>query len=134
VSQENVERLAAVMPPDGTDLTKVFAPESGFSAAGLIADEARIRFVTPNAEQATAGPDGFLGTWTDWLEPWETYTIHYDDVTDQGDVVIALVRLRGVTKRGGVEIEQEAAGVFTFANGQVVEIEFNLDREDALKD
>jgi ketosteroid isomerase-like protein len=120
------------MPPDGTDLTKVFAPGSGFSAAGLIADDAAIRFVTPNAEQATAGPDGFFGTWSDWLEPWETYTIHYDDVVDQGDRVIALVRLRGVTKRGGVEMEQEAAGIFHFRDGQVVEIEFNLDREDAL--
>jgi ketosteroid isomerase-like protein len=132
VSQENVERLASVMPPDGTDLTKVFAPGSGFSAAGLIADDAVVRFVTPSAEQTTAGPDGFLGTWADWLEPWETYTIHYDDLVDQGDVVIALVRLRGVTRRGGVEIEQEAAGVFKFENGEAIEIEFNLDRDDAL--
>jgi len=134
VSQENLERLAAVMPGDGTDLTKVFAPDSGFSAAGLIADDAIIRFIAPSAEQETAGPDGFFGTWADWLEPWESYTIHYDDVEDRGDLVIALVRLCGVTKRGGVEIEQEAAGLFKFANGKVIEIEFNLDREDALRD
>jgi hypothetical protein len=133
VSQENLQRLAEVMPPDGADLTKVFAPESDFSAAGLIADEATVRFVTPSAEQDTTGPDGFFGTWVDWLEPWEAYTIHYDEIRDEGDVVIALVRLKGVTKRGGVEIEQEAAGVFKFANDQAVEIEFNLDRDDALK-
>lgn len=133
MSQENVARLAAVMPEDGADLTEVFAPGSGFSAAGLIADDAPIRFVTPSAEQQTVGPDGFFGTWADWLEPWETYKIHYDEVRDQGDVVIALVRLSGVTKRGGVQIEQEAAGVFKFRDGQAVEIEFNLDRDDALK-
>ena len=130
MSQENVERLAAGMPPDGTDLTRVFAPGGGFSVAGLVADDAIVRFVTPNAELETVGPDGFSGTWADWLEPWETYTIHYDEVTDQGDVVVALVRLRGVTKRGGVEMEQEASGVFKFENGLIVEIEFNLGRED----
>ena len=45
-----------------------------------------------------------------------------------------LVRLRGVTKRDGVEMEHEAAGVFRFEGDQVVEMEFNLDREDALAD
>ena len=133
MSQENLERLAAVMPEDGIDLTKVFAPGSGFSAVGLIADDATVRFVTPSAEQETVGPDGFFATWADWLEPWESYRIHYDEVRDEGDVVIALVRLSGVTKRGGVEIEQDAAGVFKFRDGQAVEIEFNLDRDDALK-
>lgn len=130
----NLERLAAAMPPDGTDLTKVFVRGGGFSAAGLIAEDATVRFVTPSAEQTTAGPDGFVDTWADWLEPWKTYTIHYEDFVDRGDRLVALVLLRGVTKHGGVEIEQQAAGVFRFEDNEVVEIEFNLDREDALRD
>ena len=126
--------MAAVMPPDGSDLTEVFARGSGFSTGGLITDDATVRFVAPSAEQETAGPDGFLNTWADWLEPWESYRIHYEDVVERGDRVIALVLLRGVTKRDGVEMEQEAAGVFHFRDDQIVEIEFNLDRDDALAD
>ena len=130
----NIERMAAVMPPDGSDLTELFAPGSGFSIGGLIADDATIRFLAGGAEQTMVGPEGFVGGWADWLEPWETYRIHYEEVEERGDRVIALVRLEGVTKRGGVEMEQEAAGIFHFRDGQVVEIEFNLDREDAVSD
>ena len=36
--------------------------------------------------------------------------------------------------RDGVELEQEAAAVFRFEGEQIVELEFNLDREDALAD
>jgi ketosteroid isomerase-like protein len=128
----NLERLAAVMPPDGTDLAEVFVTGGGFSTEGLFADDATVRFVAPSAEQTTAGPQGFLEGWADWLEAWESYRIYYEDVVDRGDRVVVLVRLRGVTKRDSVEMEQEAAGVFRFEGDRVVEIEFNLDRDDAL--
>ena len=133
MAESKLERLAAAMPPDGTDLTEIFVP-GGFSTGGLVADDAVVRFVAPSAETSSTGPDGFFNTWTDWLEAWQSYTIHYDDVVERGDRVVALVRLRGVTKRGNVEMEQEAAGIFRFEGDQVVEIEFNLDREDALQD
>ena len=90
--------------------------------------------VARNAERGTEGPEGFREIWADWLEPWESYRIYYDDVVERDDRVIMLVRLRGVTKRDGVEMEHEAAGVFRFEGDEVVEMEFNLDREDALAD
>jgi ketosteroid isomerase-like protein len=121
------------MPPDGTDLTELFVP-GGFSIGGLLADDAVVRFVAPSAESSSTGPDGFFDTWSDWLEAWESYRLFYDDVVERGDSVVALVRLRGVTRRDRVEMEQEAAGIFRFDGDKVVEIEFNLDREDALAD
>ena len=133
MSQENVERIRAIMPPDGSDLSKVFVEGSGFSAGGLVLDDAPVRFVAPNAEGSFEGPDGFRDGWADWLEPWESYVVSTDDVIDKGDRVVALTRLRGVTKHGGVEMEHEGAAVFRFEGDHVVEIEFNLDREDALK-
>ena len=133
MSATNVERVRAIMPPDGTDLVGVFGAGGGpISTGGLVADDATVVFTAPSAEASREGPGGFREGWTDWLEPWESYRIFYDDVIDQGDRVIALVRLRGVTKRDGVEMEHEAAGVFRFEGDQVVELEFNLDREDAL--
>ena len=133
MSQDNVDRVRAIMPPEGTDLTEVFGAGGGpVSTGGLVADDATVSFAARSAESTRRGPDGFREGWADWLEPWQSYRIYYDDVVDRGDRVVALVRLRGVTKRDGVEIEHEAAGVFRFEGERVVELEFNLDRENAL--
>jgi len=135
MSQANVERVRAIMPPDGTDLVEVFGAGAGpISTGGLVADDASVIFTAPSAEASRSGPDGFREGWADWLEPWESYRIFYDDVIERGDCVVALVRLRGVTRRDGVEMEHEAAGVFRFDGDQVVEMEFNLDRADALSE
>jgi ketosteroid isomerase-like protein len=134
MSQENVERIRAILPPDGTDLRDVFVWDTGFTTGGLVVDDATVRFVAPNAEGSFEGPDGFRDGWADWLEPWESYVMSTDELVDKGDRVVALTRLRGVTKRDGVEMEHEGAAVFRFQGDHVVEIEFNLDRDDALKD
>ena len=132
MSQANVERVRAVLPPEGTDLVGVFGAGPAISTGGLVADDATVTFAAPDAELSRQGPDAFREGWADWLEPWESYRLYYDDVIERGDRVIALVRLRGVTRRDGVEMEHEAAGVFRFVGDQVVEMEFNLDRDDAL--
>lgn len=135
--ESRLERMRAIMPPDGADFVQILsAGGAGIDSGDLIAQDATVRFVAPSAsaEVNTTGPEGFLEGWTDWLEAWESHRIYVDDVFEKGDSVVIFVRLRGVTKRDGVEMEQEAAGVFRFEGDQVVEVEFNLDREDALKD
>ncbi len=123
------------MPPDGTDLTEVFGAGGGpISTGGLVKDDAKVSFTSPDVETSRAGPEGFREGWTDWLEPWESYRIYYDDIVERGDRVIVLVRLRGVTRRDGVEMEHEAAGIFRFEGDQVIEMEFSLDRDSALAD
>ena len=121
------------MPPEGTDLVGLFDVPGGASGRGFVADDALVSFVAPSAETRSAGRDAFSEGWADWLEPWESYRIFYDDFVDQGDRIVALVRLRGVTRRDHVEVEHEAAGVFRFDGDQVVELEFNLNRADALR-
>jgi hypothetical protein len=123
-----------MFPPDGTEVREVFVDPSGFSSGGLVADDATVRFVAPSAEIEAQGPEGFRERWADWLEPWESYRMYTDEFVDQGSRIVALTRLRGVTKRDRVEMEHEAAAVFRFEGDEVVEIEFNLDREDALGD
>jgi hypothetical protein len=135
MTESRLERVRALMPPDGTDLVDVFGPDAGqIDTGGLVRDDAAVNMVARNAERSTAGPEGFREIWADWLEPWQSYRIYYDDVVERDDKVIMLVTLRGVTKRDGVEMEHEAAGVFRFQGDEVVEMEFNLDREDALSD
>ena len=132
MSQERVEAVRAIIPPDGADLVELYASGGPISAGGLVADDAPVKFTAPSAEASRQGPEGFREGWTDWLEPWESYRFYCDEIVDQGDRIVALVRLRGVTKRDRVEMEHEAAGVFRFEGDQVVELEFNLNREDAL--
>jgi ketosteroid isomerase-like protein len=137
MSGSRIERMRAVMPPDGADFVQVLGEGgSGIDSGDLIAQDATVRFVAPGAraETSSPGPEGFREGWTDWLEAWESHRIYFDDLFEKGDCVVMFVRLRGVTKRDRVEMEQEAAAVFRFDGDQVVEIEFNLDREDALKD
>ena len=135
MTKSRIERMRAVLPPDGTDFVAVFGPQgTGLDTGGLIAQDATVKFVAPSAEASSVGPEGFRDTWADWLEAWESYRIYFDDVFERGDAVVMFTRLCGVTKRDGVEMEQEAAAVFRFEGDQVVEVEFNLDREDALPD
>ena len=132
---DRVERVRALLPPNGTDLVAVWGAGGGGleGAADLVAPDATTRFVAPSAEGTTAeGAEGFRESWADWLEPWESYCVYTEDVLGRGDRVVALTRLRGVTRRDGVEMEHEGAAVFRFDGDQVVEIEFNLDRDDAL--
>jgi SnoaL-like domain len=131
VPTDRLERLRSVSPPDGTDLVALFTGSGAGTtpASGVIADDATVRFVAPEGQSmGGTGPAGFRENWTDWLSPWETYRIYYDNVFERGDEVVMRVRLRGVTKRGGVEMEHEGTGIFRFEGDQVAEIEFVLGR------
>ena len=126
---DRLEQVRALLPPEGTDLTEVFGGDAGTVSTGdLVKDDATVSFTSRNAENTREGPEGFREGWADWLEPWETYRVHHEDLIERGDEVIWLVRLRGVTKRDGVEMEHEGAAVFRFAGGLVQEITFMLGR------
>ena len=132
MAQSRLERVRAILFPEGTDLTEVFAAGNRISAGGMVTHDATVKFTARSAESSATGAEGFRERWTDWLEPWESYRIYYDDIVERGDRVVALVRMRGVTKRDGVEMEHEAAGVFRFEGDEIVELEFTLEREDVL--
>jgi ketosteroid isomerase-like protein len=91
---------------------------------------------TPTAGGARVerrGIEGFRDSWIDWTEAFETYRIEIEDTIDAGDRVVTLVRQGGVTKTGGVEMETEAAAVWTVRDNRVSAVEFHLDRESALR-
>jgi hypothetical protein len=132
MSEDRVEVVRTLIPADGTELVGLFGVEGAVSAGGLVTDDAKVSFVAPSAENTSEGPDAFREGWADWLEPWESYRFYCDEIVDQGDRIVILVRLRGVTRRDQVEVEHEAAGVFRFDGDRVVELEFNLNRQDAL--
>jgi hypothetical protein len=47
--------------------------------------------------------------------------------------VIDFVRQTAITARGGVPVETLGAGVWRFREGRLAQVEFHLDREEALR-
>jgi ketosteroid isomerase-like protein len=79
------------------------------------------------------GADGFRQAWADWLEAFERVAFEIESVEEVGENVLTLARQVGVTRHGGIEIEQPSAAVWKFRDGVVHRIEFHLDREQAIR-
>ena len=79
------------------------------------------------------GLDGFLEFWTDWLEPWESFSIETEEFLDAGDKVVQVARQTGRTGAGSAPVDSQGAAVMTFRDGRMTRIEFHLDRERAMK-
>jgi hypothetical protein len=132
VGQDRIELVKQTMPPEGSDLVEAFGPGGQVDSGGLVRDDATVKMTARSAEIEDTGPDAFRNSWADWLEPWESYRIFYDDILERDDRVIVLVTLKGVTKRDQVAMEHEGAGIFRFEGDEVVELEFTLARDEAL--
>ena len=142
MSTENVElaaRIMSAMPLD--DLAGAFRDPRRVEAMAATLESV----VGPELEVISVGPaymgegvvyrglDGFLEFWTDWLEPWESFSIETERFVDGGDKVVQLARQTGWTQDEGVPVENEGAAVMTFRDGMLTRIEFHLDHERALK-
>ena len=80
MTESRVERVRAVMPPEGTDLVGVFGVSGAVNDGGLVATMRRCGGCRPMPRTSSAGRRGSLETWADWLEPWQSYRVYYDDI------------------------------------------------------
>jgi ketosteroid isomerase-like protein len=78
------------------------------------------------------GLDGIRAGWADWLESFERVRLRFEGFEEHGDNVITYVQQTGITRHGGVEVEQPSAAVWKFRDGALRKVEFHLDREKAL--
>lgn len=134
----NAERLIAILAPI-------------FADGETVIDEARIEqmvavtepLITEDFTVVMGGGEGFVASyegvsgmreaWRDWLETFERVTLEFEAVEAVGDNVLVLVRQVGVTRHGGVEMEQPSASVWKFRGQQLGRLEFHLDREMAAR-
>jgi ketosteroid isomerase-like protein len=139
VSAQNVELLKAAFPRD-VDLIEVFASEDPIAALvgdpDVIALDLEVRF-TGGISGAPAlefrGADGLLEGWRDWLEPYDSYRIHFDEAFEAQDKVVTYATVRARTSRHGVEVEHHPGAVWTFREGKLVAVSFFLERDKALQ-
>jgi ketosteroid isomerase-like protein len=78
------------------------------------------------------GIEDFRRWATELSEVWEDWKMEPEQIVEQGDQVLAVVRARGIGKGSGVEIEQVGYNVMTVRDGQATRIAFYYDRDKAL--
>lgn len=67
----------------------------------------------------------------EWLAGWENWRCEAEDYLSSGDRVVVYTRYRG-TGRGGIELDREAAHVWTMRDGKAARIDVFIDRALAL--
>ena len=64
---------------------------------------------------------------------WQELTMNIEEIAEERDVFVTLVRLQGVGRGSGVPVDLPAAWVSTLRDGRVASARFTLDREGALE-
>lgn len=64
---------------------------------------------------------------------WQELTMNIEEIAEESNVLVTLVRLQGVGRGSGVPVDLPAAWVSTLRDGRVASARFTLDREGALE-
>jgi SnoaL-like domain len=78
------------------------------------------------------GPGGIRDAWADWLDSFASVRFEIEGVERIADNVLVFGRQMGISRIGGVEIEQPSAAVWKFRDDLLQRIEFHLSRDKAL--
>ena len=79
------------------------------------------------------GHDGIRRFYSEVLEVWERYVWEPEEVRDEGDVVVALLRTKGRGRGSGVEIDRKTAMIWTVRAGKALRLRFYREPERALE-
>ena len=139
MSQENVEIVKAAHPPSGTELTALFADDSGAPArleAATPLFHPEFEFEVHGAVASTLRGKGLpelVDAWREWMEAFEVYWTEVEDFLDAGDdKVLVILRDHGRLKGGDAEIQQIGASLWTLRERKVLRIDFYPTREQGL--
>jgi ketosteroid isomerase-like protein len=129
------ELIRALLPSPDVDLAALVRDDEAFSAAVGAAGDT----LDPGVESAAfwlgggrsyRGLDGFRRMWLDWLEPWATYHVEVEDILEEDDRAIVLIRDRGRHRDSDAEVQLLAGSVWTVRAGRIVRVELYANRED----
>jgi ketosteroid isomerase-like protein len=139
MSAENVELIKAILPEE-IDLVKVVANDDPVGVfvgdASMVAPDLEVEFAgTQSGAPALhyRGLAGLIEGWRDWLIPWDSYRIRFDEFFDAGEKVVVFATVHARTGRHGVAVEHRPAAVWTIRDGKTVAVCFFLERDEALK-
>ena len=129
----NLERVIALLVPLFTDDEATVDEAMIDRFADVVAEHAEPDFVTSMISQAGAvqhydGPGGMRAGLKDWSETFSSLRFEAQDVAEFGENVLTVAQQVGVTRHGGVRIEQPSAVVWKFRDGRIHRVEWHLDR------
>ena len=78
------------------------------------------------------GRDGVMAFAEQWMEPWDDYEVHTQEVEEVGDTVVWTTRQVGRRRESGQGFEVRMTAVCAFRRGAIAQIEWFWDRGDAL--
>jgi ketosteroid isomerase-like protein len=91
----------------------------------LLTDD--FEFVTVNQSvgmpSTRRGVEGFFDAYRAYAEMWESYTLRPVKFVEVGEKVVVEARIAGTTRRGGVDLGQDVAAIYTFEAGRISRIE-----------
>jgi hypothetical protein len=79
------------------------------------------------------GVAGFHEALDDWMSPYDSFRLAFDEVLIEEDKVVFLVRQLARTKHEGVEMETPSGTVWWLENRKIRQAVFYLDQGSALK-
>jgi ketosteroid isomerase-like protein len=79
------------------------------------------------------GHDGIRQFYAEVEEVWERYIWEVDELRDDGDIVVSLLRTRGKGRESGVEIDRKTAMIWTIRGGKALWMRFYREPEKALE-
>jgi ketosteroid isomerase-like protein len=125
MSRENVEivrrHLEAYLAGDNETALAAYDPAVEFDTS-----------VRPDG-RVHRGRQGVAEAMRVWTGAFENWRLDVKEYIDAGDKVLVVVRESGRGKGSGLEIDQDAFGVFTLRDGRIVHWKGFVDRNDALK-
>jgi ketosteroid isomerase-like protein len=124
MSQTNMDRF--LEEAEAFNRGDMEAGSEGFAAKVVFEPQAAAM------EGSSAGPGGVRTFLTGLTELYEVVQVHYDDVRDLGDRVLALGTLSTIGKGSGIEQEWPVAIVATFRDGLVTHWKDYGNKEQAL--
>ena len=130
------------MTPSHLDLVRAFFAGAPDDLVAAIEDPAWVEAATeglrpllaPDFEFVTVsqsvgmpgtrkGVDGFFAAYRAYAEMWQSYSVRPERFVEVGDKVLVEARISGITRTGGVPLEQDVAAVYTFDDGRIRRIE-----------
>jgi ketosteroid isomerase-like protein len=112
MSQENVEIVKG--------LVRAFRAGEWDQALRVYDEAAELDLTRLPGGGVYRGPDGVRDFFTRWVGSWEQFEAEPLEFIDQGDVVIAVMRIRAVGRGSGAPVTMRSADVYTVADGRVV--------------
>jgi ketosteroid isomerase-like protein len=126
MSQENVEIVRRVY--------ELF--RRGNYRAALAYFDPDVETVEPEGMPGAAsyfGHAGLAEAFFHFADAWSSYTVEIEQLSEAGDVVVAIARYHATGRESGVAVETTVAHVYAFENGRIARWEMFNTRDEALE-